>query len=131
MPPRALLRAFTTTVVPSAGELDEDGWRELEGIVAAALAARPPAVARQVRAFLRLVQVLALVTCGRGFAALDDARRTRVLRRLQDSRIRLLRVGFWGLRTLVLMGYYGREEAASALGWAPDPRGLDTPGGVR
>lgn len=125
MLPRTLFRAFLGTVVPSARGLDETGWREVEEIVARALAERPARVARQVRAFLALVQLRAFVRYGRSFAALEQAQRARVLGALENSRVRIFRVGFFGVRTLALMGYWGREEAGRAIGWTPDARGLE------
>ena len=36
-----------------------------------------------------------------------------------------VRRGFWGLRTLVFMGYYARPEAAAAIGYRADVRGWE------
>src|SRR5207244_1401337 len=57
--------------------------------------------------------------------AQDPARRARFLDSLQTSRLLLARRGIWGLRTLVLMGYYGRPRAAAAIGYRADPRGWE------
>ena len=122
---RPILRAIGATVVPEADRLDDAEWTALERIVADALAARPAAQARQLLLFVRLVEWLPLVRYGRRFTQLDAASRTRVLEYLQDAPILLLRRGCWGLRTLLLMGYYGRPEAARAIGYAADPRGWE------
>ena len=73
---------------------------------------------------MRTIEIVPLLRYGRGFTALDPGRRTAVLRLLQDAPLVLLRRGFWGLRTLVLMGYYARPAAAAAIGYRADPRGL-------
>jgi hypothetical protein len=122
---RPVLRAIGATVVPEADQLDAAEWTALERIVADALAARPAALRRQLLFFVRLVEWLPLVRYGRRFTQLDAARRTRFLESLQDAPLLLLRRGCWGLRTLVLMGYYGRPEAARAIGYAADPRGWE------
>jgi len=122
---RPILRAIGATVVPEADRLDDAGWTALERIVADALEARPAALRRQLLLFVRLVEWLPLVRYGRRFTHLDAARRTRFLESLQDAPLLLLRRGFWGLRTLLLMGYYGRPEAARAIGYAADPRGWE------
>ncbi|MGH7612698.1 MAG: hypothetical protein ACREMW_01475 [Gemmatimonadales bacterium] len=122
---RPILRAISATVVPEANRLDEAQWTALERIVADALAARPKAMRRQLLLFVRLVQWLPLVRYGRRFTELDADRRTTFLGSLQNSAILLLRRGCWGLRTLLLMGYYGRPEAARAIGYAADPRGWE------
>lgn len=122
-PVRAVLRAVATTVVPEAAALDEADWRELEGIVEWQLGERPPAMRRQIVAFLRALNLLPLARYGRTLVSLDAARRTAVLRALQDAPVPLLRRGVWGLRTLVFMGYYGRSAAAAEIGYRADPRG--------
>jgi hypothetical protein len=122
---RPVLRAIGATVVPEADQLDAAEWTALERIVADALAARPAALRRQLLFFVRLVEWLPLVRYGRRFTQLDAARRTRFLESLQDAPLLLLRRGCWGLRTLVLMGYYGRPEAARAIGYSADPRGWE------
>jgi len=118
-----VLRAIGVTVVPEATRLDEAGWAAIEGTVATALASRPAALQRQFLLFLRVVEWLPLVRFGRRFTRLDPARRTRFLKSLQDAPLLLVRRGMWGLRTLLLMGYYGRPEAREEIGYRADPRG--------
>ena len=122
---RPVLRAIGATVVPEADRLDEAEWTALERIVADALAPRPARLRRQLLLFVRLVEWLPLLRYGRRFTQLDAARRTRVLEILQDAPLLPLRRGCWGLRTLLLMGYYGRPEAVRAIGYAADPRGWE------
>ena len=118
-----ILRAVVTTVVPDAAALDAAGWSEIATIISGQLAQRPPALRRQLGALLGLVQWLPLLRYGRPFTALDAARRTRVLATLERAPALLLRRGIWGLRTLALLGYYGRPAAAAEIGYRGDPRG--------
>jgi hypothetical protein len=120
---RPVLRAIGVSVVPEATRLDEAGWAAIEGTVAAALASRPAALQRQFLLFLRVVEWLPVARFGRRFTRLDPARRTRFLKSLQDAPLLLVRRGMWGLRTLLLMGYYGRPEAREEIGYRADPRG--------
>lgn len=120
---RGVFRAVASTVVPRARELDEEGWSRVEGIVADALAARPPAMRRQLRLLLRALQWLPLLRFGRRFTALPAGTRHRVLSALQHAPVLLLRRGFWGLRTLAFMGFYGREEAHDEIGYRAHLRG--------
>lgn len=113
----AVLRAMAVTVVPEAGALGDAGWRELLDIVADAVAQRPARVQRQVRLFLKLVDLLPLPRYGRTFVRADAPTRTAVLQRLERSPSARLRQGLWGVRTLVLMGYYARPEAQRELGY--------------
>ena len=116
-------RAVAEAVVPEAARLDDAGWAELAGLVAHALDRRPPAVRRQLRAFLGLLDAAACLRFGRRLHRLDPDRRARLLRAVQDAPLLLVRRGMWGLRTLVLLGYYGRPAAAAEIGYRADPRG--------
>lgn len=118
-------RAVATAVVPEAESLDATGWAAVESIVERALEDRPAKMRRQLRLFLRVIDFLPVPRTGRRFRALDPAGRREVLERLERSRLLLLRRGFWGLRTLVFMGYYARPEAASAIGYSASPRGWE------
>ena len=113
------------TVVPEAKQLDESAWLALETLVEDALEIRPPALRRQLQLFLRAIEWLPVVRYGRTFTSLGDDQRSRILRHLQDHRVERIRCGFWGLRTLALLGYYGRSEAAHAIGYRPDARGWE------
>jgi hypothetical protein len=124
-PVRPIFRAVVSTVVPEANQLDEQGWRELETLVEVTLRDRPTVMVRQLRLLLRAVQWLCVFRYGRGFTSLSAEQRRRVLAHLQDHRIELIRCGFWGLRTLAYLGFYGRAEAVRAIGYAPDPRGWE------
>jgi hypothetical protein len=122
-PVRSTFRSVARCVVPEAGDLDEAAWAELEGIVEHALSTRPARMQRQLRMLLRAIAVLPLARYGRTFAQLDPAQRATFLGKLQDARVLLLRRGFWGLRTLILMGYYARPSARSKIGYRADCRG--------
>lgn len=124
-PVRPLFRALVTTVVPEAVTLDEPAWHELESLVEQALGDRPPALQRQLRIFLRVIQWWPILRHGKRFTALSLSTRTRFLCYLQDHRVERIRVGFWGLRTLALFGYYGRQQAREFIGYRPDPRGWE------
>jgi hypothetical protein len=123
---RRVLHAIATVVVPEAAQLAEPEWDELEGIVAGALAGRPPQLRRQFTMLLQLLEWLPVLRYGRRLSTLDRTRRARVLDLIQTGPLLLLRRGLWGVRTLVLMGYYGRRAAAAAIGYRADPRGWES-----
>lgn len=125
-PVRPTFRAVVTTLVPESSRLEPAGWRSLEAIVEDALRSRPAGLQRQLRLFLRLIEWAPILRYGRAFTRLDERRRAAVLSHFQDHPITRVRAGFWGLRTLVLMGYYGRPEAGEAVGYAPHADGWDT-----
>jgi hypothetical protein len=108
--------------------LNDKGWTDLEGLIDVALRDRPQVLQRRLRLFFHLVQWLPVFRYGQRFTSLNPAQRTRFLSYLADHPIQLVRVGFWGLRTLALLGYYGRPEVAEAIGYAADPRGWEALG---
>jgi len=120
---RPAFRAIATAIVPDVQRLDEPAWIELEAIVSEALALRPVRLQRQLLTFIRLVEWMPVVRFGRRFSRLDAERRTRVLESLQDAPVLLIRRGVWGLRTLILMGQYGRAAVQRDIGYRGDARG--------
>lgn len=123
LPP--VFRTVVLTVVPEAAGLDDAGWAEVERLVRRSLSARPRELRRRIHLFMHLIHWLPVLRYGRPLTALDPQRRERFLRSLQEHRLDALRLGFWGLRTLALLGYYGRSDAATSIGYSPDPSGWE------
>lgn len=110
---------------------DQD-WIAVESIVERALAGRPPGVRRQVRLFLRIANLLPLLSRGTTLNRLSPAKRAAFLDGLQRSRLALLRGGLWGIRTLLFMGYYTQDRIrdrigyrASGVGWGASAPGTE------
>ncbi len=122
-PVRAQFRALASSIVPEAALLDASQWDAVEAIIEEALASRPAAMHRHLRVFIRALSVMPILRYGRSFSSLSDAQRARMLAAVESAPALLLRRGFWGLRTLVYMGYYGRSEVGAALGYRASPRG--------
>ena len=114
---------MAVAVVPEMADLSGGGWARAEEIVETTLAERPPAVRRQLRLFLRLLNWMPFPLYLRTFRSLDPRRRILFLERLERAPLLKLRQGFWGLRTLVLMGYYGQPENHRRIGSRAHPRG--------
>jgi hypothetical protein len=57
--------------------------------------------------------------------ALDAARRIRLLEWFAHSPLLPFRRGIWGLRTLVMLGWYTQPGVIAALGYRADPRGWE------
>lgn len=114
---RAPFRALGEVVLPGPDALDEEGWRRAESIVENALSRQPPRTRRQLRIFLRVLDLLPVLLTGRTLARLSRARRERFLKRLERSPFPLLRRGLWGVRTLLFMGYYNQDAVREAIGY--------------
>ena len=122
---RPLVRAIACTIVPEAAAMDEKAWSEFDALVDAALGDRPRELQRRLQLFLRAIDWLPIVRYGRRFGSLLPAQRARFLSMLENHPAQIIRSGFWGLRTLVLLGFYGRPEAVAAIGYAASPRGWE------
>jgi hypothetical protein len=84
--------------------------------------ARRPAADRKLFAtFLGVLERLPVLRYGRAFSRLSAERRARVLGWFENNRVARLRQGFFGLKTFVLMGYYGSQQRFAELGY-PGPR---------
>lgn len=113
------VRGLGARIVPELSGLDAAGEARFRAIIDEALAARPPEVRRQLGLFLTLLRWAPALRYGAPFERLGAARQDAVLAWFHDCPIGRLRQGFWGLKTLVFMGYYGRAEAGAGIGYAP------------
>ncbi|MBV8526580.1 MAG: hypothetical protein JOY71_31460 [Acetobacteraceae bacterium] len=55
----------------------------------------------------------------RPFEHITSAQQDDLLRRLQDAPLTLLRVGIWGLKTLVFLGYYSQDVVTDGIYYSP------------
>jgi hypothetical protein len=124
-PVRSIFRAVVITVVPEAEKLGEPNWSELEMLVGTTLQNHSRAIHRQLRLFMRAIQWLPVFRYGKRFTSLSAEQRMQILCYLQDHPVEAIRCGFWGLRALALLGYYGRPEGVQATGYAADPGGWE------
>jgi hypothetical protein len=120
---RPTFRAVAHVVVPETRSLTAVEWATLEAAVERALAPRPAEVRKQLAAFLRLIEYLPLARYGAPFSRLRDDRATRFLHWLEHSKFLLIRRGVWGLRTLVMLGYYTQPAVQHAIGYRAHPDG--------
>jgi len=110
-------------IVPESAALDAPARDRLVALVEDLLATRPAKMRRELALFLRVLRWLPAVRYLRPLDRLAARDRDAALRWFQDSPVALFRKGFWGVKTLVYLGYYGRPEAAQAIGYRPSPNG--------
>ena len=91
--------------------------------IEAALRGRPPRLRRGLRLLILALEWSPVIRHRRRFSSLDADLRAEVLDQVQRSPKLLLRRGFWGLRTLVLLGYYGRPAVRRTIGYRADADG--------
>jgi hypothetical protein len=109
--------------LPDANSLSESEWLVLYAVIDQALVSRPKAVRKQLSAFISLIRIMTFVRHAKSFTALPTRQRFGLLHSLETSRIAILRKGMWGLRTVLMMGFYARPNAAIAIGYRADRKG--------
>ena len=114
------LQVLAARIVPETTELDKDGRDRFFAIIDNALFDRPATVRRQFAAFLGLIRSAPLIRYGKSFDKLTADLQDAVLRWFEDCPVGLLRKGFWGLKAMVFMGYYGQPETNEIVGYAPE-----------
>jgi hypothetical protein len=123
--PWPAFRAFAQCFIPETARATDSQWLALESAVATALAARPARLRRQILLFVRLIDLTARARYRSGFAGLGAARGTALLEGLSASRVLLFRRGVWGLRTLVMLGWYTDPAVIAALGYRASAAGWE------
>jgi hypothetical protein len=118
-------RALAVAFVPEIGGCTSGQWDKLVRIVSEALGERPVAMQRQVLLFIRILDSFALLRYGRRLDRLDPLRCIALLEAVGNAPVLLLRRGVWGLRTLVMMGYYAQPDIQAAIGYRAHPRGWE------
>ena len=113
------MEQVATVVVPGFETLDAGQREAFRSIIDEALRDRPTAVRRQLAVFLRLLDLAPVARWGRRLGALRPERARRALEWFQEAPVDRLRKGFWGLKALVFMGYYGQPELWPEVGYAP------------
>lgn len=123
--PWPAFRALAQCFVPETAHAGEPQWRALESTVVTALAARPARLRRQILLFVRLIDLTSRARYRTGFAGLGVTRGTALLEAFAASRVRLLRRGVWGLRTLVMLGWYTDPSVVAATGYRASAAGWE------
>ena len=109
-------------LAPGCGGLAAGERTRVLAIIREAIGSRPISMRRQFKIFLAVIR-LAGYFSGGSFERLRPDKQDAILRWFQDSPIPLLRKGFWGLKTLTYMGYYGRPEIGPSLHYQPSKNG--------
>jgi hypothetical protein len=116
---RAFVDAIMPLFVPPAAALAPADRAHALDLIDDALGDRPPALRRQFSLLLAVLRWAPVARYGRPLDRLGARQQDAVLRWFQNAPLLKLRAGFWGLRTLIYLGYYGRPEAVHALAYHP------------
>lgn len=112
-------------IAPASKGLSQGERAEFQRLVDHALAGRSRRERTQLKLFLWAARWLPVLRHGRRFDALSPAEQDAFLTWLERGPVALLRQGFWGVKTLVYLGYYGRPASWPAIGYRPAWNGND------
>jgi hypothetical protein len=122
-PQREFLLAIAPRIVPASAQLTPAARGEMLTLIEGTLASRTPAMRRQLDLFLRVMRWLPFLRYLRPLERLDGPRQDAALRWFQDHPVQVIRGGFWGVRTLLLLGYYGQPVNGPSIAYTPSTDG--------
>lgn len=116
--------AFLEVVVPEA---HTDIVRAADRMISS----KPASIQRKMKLFMFVASVLPVFRFFRTFPNLSVDARERFLGWMASGPIGLFRLGFWGLRSVALLAFYGDERSWEGLEYSGPildrPRRLDLP----
>jgi len=120
---RTFLLRLAHVLVPDMKNLSREREARFFELVDELLATRPASVVRLIGIFLVFLRWFPLLRFGGRLDRLSKERQVRALHWFEEAPVGLIRTGFWGVKTLVFMGYYAQPEIAEGLSYTPSRTG--------
>ncbi len=102
--------AVADRIIPPDADSPGGGTLQTAGVVDWALDKMPDDLRKKILLFIIVIELLGVFFGGKPFSKNSDAAKDRQLRWLESNPIRLFRMGFFGVKTYICMGYYTRED---------------------
>lgn len=109
--------ALADRIVPTDEDSESGGTMLTAGVVDWALHRLEPTLRGKLLMLLFAIELLGFFFGGKPFSKNSPTARDQQLRWLENNNIRLLRMGFFGLKTFVAMGYYTRKDAWETMNY--------------
>ena len=119
------IQPILATFIPATAQMSLAELAPVLARVDERLASEPVALQRQLRLFVRILWWLPVLTQLRTMGGLTPEKRLNLLNWLQDCPVTKLRLGLWGLRTLLFLGWYGDPAVQAKLGYRPNVAGWE------
>jgi hypothetical protein len=113
-----VIRAVGDRLIPPTDGMSGGGSLESTAMLDWSLGRLEPAIRNKFLLLLVVIQVLGIFFGGRVFTANSPRTQDRQLRWMENNKIQLLRLGFFGLNTFVKMGHYTREANFSHINYS-------------
>lgn len=115
----AFLQHLATRIVPEARNLSPAQRKRLRMTIRLMLLQRSGMERFQIRLFLFAMRWLPALLYLRPFERIPAQAQDRFLAFLESAPLKVVRAGFWGLKTLIFMGYYGQGQIARDIHYTP------------
>jgi len=102
--------AIANRIIPAGNNSPGGGTLETAGVVDWALQKMPLNLRGKFLLFFSVIEFLGFFFGGKPFSKNRDDTKDRELRWLENNPLRLFRMGFFGVKTYICMGYYTRED---------------------
>jgi hypothetical protein len=110
--------AVADTMLPAVGRAPSGGVERTARIADWALGRLPQKPRGKFLLLLLIVEFLGIFFGGKPFSKCAPEARVRLFAWMETNRLRLFRMGFFGLKNYVCVGYYTREDIWRGIGYA-------------
>jgi hypothetical protein len=116
---RRFLLCLAARIVPESAGAPAQVTDPLLAAIDGELRPRPHLQQLEFKALLLAIRWMTVPFTLRRFDRLPGDRQDRWLRLLENAPLTLLRVGIWGLKTLVFLGYYSQDGVTRRIRYLP------------
>ncbi|GIV33444.1 MAG: hypothetical protein KatS3mg031_0979 [Chitinophagales bacterium] len=102
--------AVADRIIPADDDAPGGGTMLTAGIVDWALDKMPAPLRKKFLLFITVIGLSGYLFSGKPFSKCSPETQDRILKWLENNPLRLFRMGFFGVKTYVCMGYYTRED---------------------
>lgn len=113
----ARFEAIQNCLVPRSARFRPEQKEQSIELINQILSDKPGLIHFKIAVFLRLIDVVSLISGFKSFRHLAPSHQTQVMKFFFDSKIAIFRKGFWGLSTLAKMGVYGQPSVYNEIGY--------------
>ncbi|MCP3924444.1 MAG: hypothetical protein GY714_17870 [Desulfobacterales bacterium] len=108
--------ALISTIIPEATDLTMKNFLDMVEV-------KSPVVKKQFKLFLTVIQIISIIRYLKKFELLNPEKREKLFRFLENFPVGKIRLGFWGLRSMVLLSHYGSHAHSKKIGFTGPTKG--------
>jgi hypothetical protein len=109
--------AAADCIIPPDGDTPGGGTMATAGIVDWSLDRLEPELRKKLLLLFLILQPLGMFFGGRTFTKTSARNRERLLKWMESNPVSALRLGFFGIKTYICMGYYTRDDIWKTIGY--------------